>query len=217
MGEQGAPLAPMSLVISGRNMKYILPGMGANSDMYSGPWREIEACCYIDWPPYKQEKSITDVAKRLIESHNISPKDIVIGSSMGGMVALEMANIMGLQLVILVGSATHPSEISPLAKLLMPCSCKPVVKVSQLIASISKDAISQAYCKSDSDFIVEMSKAILNWHGYMGGSTQVVRIHGKKDKFITCPHDIEIIEKGGHLIAVTHAKECVKFIKSRIK
>jgi pimeloyl-ACP methyl ester carboxylesterase len=195
-------------------MKYILPGMGANSNMYSGPWREIEDCCFIDWPPYKQEKSITDVANRLIEKHHIGQEDIVIGSSMGGMVGLEMANTMGLKLVILVGSATNPSEISPLSKLLMPFSFKPVVKLSQLVASISKDAISQAYYKSDSDFIVEMSKAILNWHGYKGSGTQIGRIHGKNDKFITCPNDCETIDKGGHLIAITHAHECVNYINS---
>ena len=97
-------------------MKYILPGMGANSNTYSGPWREIEDCRFVDWPQYNQEESITDLANRLIEIHHIWKEDIVIGSSMGGMVALEMANIMELKVVILFGSAINPLEISPLSK-----------------------------------------------------------------------------------------------------
>ena len=87
----------------------------------------------------------------------------------------------------------------------MPFSFKPIVKISQLIASISKDTISQMYSKSDSEFIVKMSKVILNWHGFKGGKTQIGRIHGKKDKYISCPNDYEIIKKGGHLMAITYA------------
>lgn len=204
----------LGTAVSDRNMKYLLPGMGANSNMYSGPWREIEDCCFIDWPPYNREKSVTDLASRLIEIHHIRPEDIVIGSSMGGMIAIEMANIMGLKLVILIGSATSPIELSLLSKLLMPLSFMPVVLLSQLIASISKDSISQMYSKSDPEFIVKMSKAVLNWHGYNCDNTQIGRIHGKKDKFITCPNDCETIDNGGHLIAITHAHECVKYVKS---
>ena len=188
--------------------------MGANSNMYSGSWQELKDCCFIDWPPYNQEKTITDLANKLINIHNIRKEDIVIGSSLGGMVALEIATIMELKLVVLIGSATNPKEISQLSKLLMPFLFKPIVKISQLIASISKDTISQMYSKSESEFIVKMSKAILNWHGFKGSKTQVGRIHGKKDKFITCPSDCEVIKKGGHLIAITHAHECINYIKS---
>ncbi|MCP4108917.1 MAG: alpha/beta hydrolase [Desulfobacteraceae bacterium] len=93
-------------------MKYILPGMGANSKMYSGPWHELEDCCFIDWPPYNQERSIADTARKLIEKYQINQNDIVIGSSLGGMAGLEIAYILGLKQVFLIGSAISPNEIS---------------------------------------------------------------------------------------------------------
>ncbi len=187
--------------------------MGANSKMYTGPWHEIEDSLFIDWPPYNQELSISDLAKRLIAKYQMDQNDILIGSSLGGMVALEISNIIGLQRIFLIGSAINPNEISVISKLLMPFASKPIVKLSQLISRMSNDLIQQMYVKSNPDFIVSMSKAILNWHGFMGESETIFRVHGKKDHFISCPDNCEIIDKGGHLIAITHARECVDFIQ----
>ncbi len=187
--------------------------MGANSKMYSGPWLQIKNCKFIDWPAYDNETSISDLANRLIRKYQINQNDIMIGSSLGGMVGLEIANIVGIKKVYLVGSAIDTCEISFISKSLMPFASKTIVKISQLVSSISKDIIQQMYSKSNPDFIVSMSKAILNWQGFKGDSKSVERIHGKKDHFITCPVDCEIIAKGGHLIAVSHARECVDFIE----
>ncbi len=195
-------------------MKFILPGMGANSKMYPGPWRGLKDSCFIDWPPYKQEKSIADVAKAVIEQNRITRDDLIIGSSLGGMAGLEIAHILGSQQVVLIGSAIHSNEISFLGKILMPFAGKPVVKFSQMISSFSKALISRMYSSADPDFIVSMSKAILNWEGVKSDIKTVVRIHGEADAFITCPSDCNIIKRGGHLIAMTHAGECVNILNS---
>lgn len=44
----------------------------------------------------------------------------------------------------------------------------------------------------------------------------VARIHGKRDPFITCPKDCEIIKKGAHVIAYTHPQECVEFVRKHV-
>jgi hypothetical protein len=95
----------------------------------------------------------------------------------------------------------------------MPFASKPVVKLSQVVSSVSKDELRQIYANSETDFIVSMSKAILNWQGFKGDLTSVARIHGKRDPFISCPADCEIIRKGGHMIAISHADECVNFVE----
>ncbi len=185
--------------------------------MYSGPWYEIDNAHFIDWPPYHQETSIVDLANRLIVEYKINQDDIIIGSSMGGIVGLEIANIIRVKRIILIGSAVSSNELSFLSKALMPLSRKSIVKISQFISSLSKDLIQQMYSKSDPDFIVSMSKAILNWQGYKGDRNIFARIHGKKDHFIKCPDNCEIIDKGGHLIAMSHSRECVDFIKKQLQ
>ncbi|MFH2044294.1 MAG: alpha/beta hydrolase [Pseudomonadota bacterium] len=193
-------------------MKYILPGMGANSKMYLGPWHEIKDCRFVDWPPYNQEKSVADLAGRLIKECRIDHNDTLIGSSLGGMVALEIAQLTGTKKVFLIGSAINSKEISLFSKASMPFANRPIIKFSQWISSWSSKQVQQMYSKSDPDFIFSMSKAILNWQGFKGDPKTIYRIHGKKDHFISCPDDCETIEKGGHLIAITHAQQCVDFI-----
>ena len=128
--------------------------------MYLGPWHRIKDCRFIDWPPYNQEISIADLAERLIEEYQIDQNDTIIGSSLGGMVALEIAQITGLKRVFLIGSAINPNELSLLSKASMPFASKPIVKISQWISSWSKDKVQQMYSKSEPDFIVSMSKAV---------------------------------------------------------
>ena len=72
-------------------MIYTLPGMGANSNMYSGPWLDLPNIKYLDWPKYQGEKSLSEVAEKVINENSISQTDFIAGSSLGGMVALEIA------------------------------------------------------------------------------------------------------------------------------
>jgi len=120
-------------------MKYILPGMGASSKMYFGPWHELKDCRFIDWPPYNGEKSIHDLAVRLIEKYRMSQSDLLIGSSLGGMVALEISEVLGSSKVFLIGSAINPREISLLSKTGMQLTGRSLVRASQFICSFSKN------------------------------------------------------------------------------
>ncbi len=63
--------------------------------MYGGPWKDIDDTVYIDWPKYRGEKTLSDLAARIISENEIISSDIIAGSSMGGMVALEIADKLG--------------------------------------------------------------------------------------------------------------------------
>ena len=188
--------------------------MGTSSKMYSGRWHELEDCVFLDWPPYNNEKTISELADRLINKYEINTNDSVIGSSLGGVVGLEILKKSGLQKAYLIGSLINPDEANIiLKKIVFPFVNIPVVKISQWTSALLKDELRQIYANFSAEFIVNMSKAILRWEGFNGDLTKVVRIHGKKDPFISCPNDCELIEKGGHMIAISHADECVDFIR----
>lgn len=180
--------------------------------MYAGPWRQLKDCRFIDWPACDGEQSIHALADRLIGEYRIHQNDILIGSSLGGMVGLEICEIVKSPKVVLIGSALNPGEISFVSKALIPLAGRCFVKASQFISSLSGNSVLRMYSKSDTDFIVAMSKAMLHWEGFRGDLKKVARIHGRQDRLIRCPVDSEIIEDGGHLIAVTHPQECVEFI-----
>ena len=72
-------------------MIYLFPGMGADRRMYSGPWSSLKPLTCIEWPSYAGETSIADLAKRIIADHSITAGDLLVGSSLCGIVACEIA------------------------------------------------------------------------------------------------------------------------------
>ena len=60
--------------------------------------------------------------------------------------------------------------------------------------------------------IESMCKAVADWQGFGGNQRIIKRIHGENDKIIACHSKCKTIESGGHLIAITHAHECIEII-----
>ncbi len=193
-------------------MIYILPGMGATSNMYSGPWRKIPNAKFINWPRYNGEKTISEVAESVIRRYGIMRSDSVAGSSLGGIVSLEIADKLGIRNVYLFGSAVSKNEINPLLRFLSPLSEITPIKVIQALAGKFRNEFLTMFHSSETEFIRAMCHAVSNWQGYKGDQSIIKRIHGENDKVISCFGACKKIKDGGHLIAMTHAADCIEII-----
>jgi len=193
-------------------MKYFLPGMGATSAMYGGPWRSLGGSKAVDWPEYRGEKTVGEVADRLVDEHGICASDMVVGSSLGGLVALEIHRRLGLRRVVLIGSAVAAEEINPLLMALAPLAKVTPLRMIQHLAGKGPGRASVMFADVDAEFVRAMCLAVSKWPGYDGPMKAVWRIHGRRDPVIKCPTDAHIIAGGGHLIAMTHPEECLEII-----
>ncbi len=202
----------LALVIE--TMIYILPGMGANSSMYSGPWLNEPNLKFLDWPKYQGEKTISEVAERIINLHSISKSDSIGGSSLGGMVALEIGFKLGIEKIYLFGSAISKTEINPIIRLLSPLAEVTPLKFIQAIAGKYENNVLNMFSTSEPDFIRSMCHAIAHWQGFKGDHSLINRIHGAKDRVIVCQEACKKIKEGGHLIAITHPHQCIEIIKN---
>ena len=72
--------------------------------------------------------------------------------------------------------------------------------------------LAQMFHESSAEFIRSMCKAIFQWDGLQPGK-RVYRVHGIMDRVIPLPLDADRVLEGGHLIAMTHEKECIKALK----
>ena len=61
---------------------------------------------------------------------------------------------------------------------------------------------------------VSMCKAIFQWQGLEPVSVPVFRIHGRKDLVIPPPPKVDLLLDGGHLVSMSHARECIDFISN---
>ncbi len=192
---------------------YLLPGMGATSAMYQGPWRNLDDLIFLDWPSYQGEQTLKDVAKRIIDEHSITESDCVGGSSMGGMVALEIAAICNCARVYLIGSAMCLEEINPLIRLLGPITKITPWRFTQIIAGSSSGMLGDMYKQTDAAFLKTMCEAIKTWNGVDYPEEHIKRVHGEKDPVITAVQHAQFILDAGHVIAMSHAHTCIDLLQ----
>jgi esterase/lipase len=195
---------------------FLLPGLGASGAMYNALKRRVSfSINFPDWPAYNGEKSYEEVALRVIKENNIADGDIIGGSSLGGMVSLEMTKFIRPQAVVLIGSAVGPQEIQKLLSLLSPLAKITPLSAVQTVAGKYASLVTSMFSRADTEFIRAMCLYLTSWRGYAGAMDNIYRIHGRNDHIIPCPATgSEVIEDAGHLVAITHAAETALFLEN---
>lgn len=94
-------------------MVFLLPGLGANSDLFSDdPWPFPTRA--VEYPaPHSQDMGFSEYALRLIAENGIRAGDSLIGVSLGGMLAFEIARHLPICKLTLVSSCTDSRQIQP--------------------------------------------------------------------------------------------------------
>ncbi len=198
-------------------MIHALPGMGANGLMYPSAWDSISGLVRQQWPKYANETTLGQVAARLCTLYNIKDGDIIIGSSLGGMVACEIAKLRQLRQLYLLGSATSPSEINALLNFLHPLAAFAPIEALRFSAASIPVELAQMFSHAEPAFIQAMIKAIFAWEGLSQPPTKTFRLHGALDRVIRPPAQPDLLLKdGGHLISMTHAGPCINFIERHL-
>lgn len=193
-------------------MNHFYPGMGATSAMYGELWKTEFEGQFHNWPKWQGERTLQDIAERIIQEHRIEPGDTVIGTSLGGILACEIANQVNLKRIVLIGSAQRKEEINSILSALHPLiDLAPIAFIQMSSGKLPSD-LTDMFSHSDPEFIRNMSKAIFSWDG-LKSNVPVLRIHGEKDLVIPPPKGTNHMIHGGHLIAMTHPLECIQLIK----
>lgn len=183
--------------------------------MYASPaWQCLASTRFLDWPDHRGESTIKSITDRVISEAGITNGDVVIGSSLGGIIGCEIANKLSLKALVLIGSAKNKTEISGLLTLLHPLARLAPIEFIQLAAGKSPNDLTQMFSHSQASFIRAMCAAIFDWPGLNETRINPVRIHGTHDHVIPIPTKVDLSLDGGHLIAMTHAEACVGFIKA---
>lgn len=198
-------------------MIFVLPGMGADSGMFTGSWRRLPDAVFVDWPPYSGEQSLAEIAGRIVAAYDINEGDVVVGTSLGGMVACEIARLKRLHRLVLIGSALHPAEIHPLLVTLQPLARFAPVDWLQWSAASIPSELAHMFGRAQPEFIRASIKAVFRWDGMDPSLPSPLRIHGKHDLIIPPPPRMDLLIEGGHLIALSHAQDCCAFILNSLR
>lgn len=190
-------------------MNYVIPGMGASKKMYADEWLQLEGYTFLDWPEDFEGLTLPGLAAHIVDQHSIQPADAIVGTSLGGMIACEIANQIASDKIVLISSAVRSAEVSRLLEIIHPLIDFTPLEFLKRVAMNVPSELAQLFVDADAELVRRMCRAIFEWEGY-NSESKLFRIHGRGDHVIPLPEDVNCVVDGGHLISVTHARECAE-------
>ena len=209
----------------------MIPGLGADTRVYNNiDLNDHEVTC-VDWIEPNKTDTLSTYAQKLIYQYNITPKSVVIGNSLGGMIAIEIAKIIPIEKVILISSIKTIDEAPRYFSLLRaipfykPIPGKAFNSMEFLIKPFfgqMNDADNWLFrdmLKNSSPVFLKWAMdAVLKWDNKII-PPNVIQITGDKDLVFNYKRiKGAIIVKGGtHIMIFERAKEINKILKRILK
>lgn len=201
----------------------LLPGLGADRRMYGSAYDDLaDEIVRVEWLPYDGEQTLDETAKKLIDHYDLGDCDAVIGSSLGGMVAAEIAVLAETKKLLLLGSAVHPREINRVLATLKGLAdhvpITPFLKIFGAEVVAKRSLVLEMLADGKPDHIRGMVAAIFRWEGREEVPMERHRLHGSRDLVIMCPKDDDtvVLPRAGHMLSMTSEEETVQFLRERL-
>lgn len=218
----------MSQSKNSKMIVYYIPGQGADHRLFNninlGEKYEVRFVKYEI--PNRREK-MDSYAKRLAEQIDTSQPFILMGTSLGGMLATEMNDFLTPQKTIIISSAKCRKELPqryrfqrffPIHKLVPKGMIKWGAKVMQPIVepdrNKEKETFKSMLNDKDKRFMKRSVNMIINWKRDRYNKS-IIHIHGDKDhtlplKKVKADH---IIKGGSHMMTLTRGAELSILLK----
>lgn len=210
---------------------YLIAGLGADTRVYNNIDLHEHEVVPVDWIAPNELDTLSTYAQKLIHQYNIHSNAIIIGNSLGGMIAVEIAKLLPVKKVILISSIKTVNEAPWYFSLFRKL---PVYKFipGKLFTSLgfmikplfghmnAEDAwLFNDMLKNTSPVFVKWAmKAILHWKNETV-PPNLYHITGNKDLVFSYKrfHGATIVNGGTHIMIFDRAKEINKLLKRILK
>ena len=209
---------------------YCISGLGADEGAFQYLDLSFVQPVFIKWIDPKKDESLQHYALRLKQQFIHEENPTILGLSLGGMVATELAKVIPSAKIIIVSSAKTKNEIPfyfktfkyfPAHKFLPDWSIRQHSPMREFFLG-SKQEKTIKYVKhvakhADGNFYRWAIGAILNWKNETVPKN-ITHLHGTNDKLLPyrfVQSDIKV-DNGGHLMIIENADKVSKLIKEII-
>lgn len=200
---------------------FIISGLGADGRLFKHiqlPGHEIVLTDVVD---YVQTDTLSTYAQKLINHYDITSNDIVLGDSLGGMIAIEVAKLVSPKMAILISSIKTVKEAPAYFKFFRSVPVYRVIpdKLFTSVGFLAKYAFghmskedaqlfSSMLANSSPRFMKWAMYAILHWENEIT-PPDLHHIHGDADRVfpIKTIRDATIIKGGSHIMIFDKADE----------
>jgi pimeloyl-ACP methyl ester carboxylesterase len=200
----------------------LLPGLGADARLFEPQRAAFPGLSVPAWPPPRATETLADYAARFAASRTWPAQFVLGGSSLGGIVALELARVLRPHAAVLLGSAASPASLSRHLRLLRPMAAVlpssllprrgwPAQLLARYFGADTSEAVAvflSMLNDADPAFMGWALRAISRWEPSPALAVPVLCIHGSRDRLMLCGADVDhVIDGAGHLLTITHAEQ----------
>ena len=206
---------------------YLIPGQGGDYRLFNNlQLDEAFDVAFIHHETPIEGISIRDYALHLAHQIDTTEPFILIGVSLGGMVATEMSEFLNPEKVIVISSAKSRQELPgrytfqrkvPVYKVVSNRMAKIGAQIMQPIVEPDrrkeKETFKNMLKAKDPEFLRVTIGMIINWERE-SHSEHIIHIHGDKDRTIpikNVAYDY-LVEGGSHMMVLTRGAEISQII-----
>lgn len=210
---------------------YLLPGLGADHRLFGKLDLPGHAVHYLDWPEMPEGSLLRDYAAVLAAKVDASGPHVLIGVSMGGMVAQELAMLTKPAGVVIISSWKGPQEMPPPLKLLRGTHPERILSKVFIQRSLPfmrwQMGVESAGSAALFDSLLMVHplaqlkvqiNACLCWDGPATRVEGLVHIHGDHDRLMPIGYIEQpvLVKGGGHFMVFDRAAEVSERIRSAL-
>jgi len=202
---------------------YLIPGLGADRRMYQQQLNVFPHAEVIEhFLPAKNE-TLTSYAQKMGEKIDTSQPYILIGTSLGGIISMELSRMLSPEKIILIASIKNRNEMPLLFRSMKYLKLHRVLS-GKTIKKFNKLMVRRLDSRSDSDaaqIIREMTEdvpgefiewamdAVVKWNPPVDYRNDIIHIHGTNDRlfpFSKIKNAIPV-DNGSHIMNMTLSAE----------
>ncbi|MEO8067922.1 MAG: alpha/beta hydrolase [Flavobacteriales bacterium] len=190
---------------------YLLPGIACDHRLFDRVNLRGLDVVKLDWPHFRERCGLVDIAKDLSLSVDATEAHVLVGVSMGGMVALELALITKPERVVLISTWTGPGEWPWFVRWSARVQAEVLINSLTMRLAFPARRLLGARDETTDRFLMAMAlkagptqirratHAILRWKGSRWTGS-MVRIHGDKDALmpLALVHADHVVPDGTH-------------------
>lgn len=206
---------------------FLIAGLGADTRIYKNIDLDGHEVIRVDWIEPSKTDTLITYAQKIILQYNINNDSVIIGNSLGGMIAIEIAKLVPVKKAILISSIKTIDEAPwyfPLFRTLpvyKPIPGKLFSKLGFLIKPIfgkmnggSGRLFNDMLEKSSPVFLKWAMETVLHWHNETIPAN-IYHIAGDKDLIFSYKKlkNVILVKGGTHIMVFDKAEEINKILK----
>ncbi len=206
---------------------YLIPGQGADYRLFGN--LQLDSCyrtVFVHYPVPNKGESMNTYAERIALQIDTTQEFSLIGVSLGGMLSVELNEIIHPGKTIIISSAKSRSELPvrykflrffPLNHVVPPQLYKIGAQIAQPVVEPDRKNGREVFVAmlkaKDPDFLKRSVNMIIHWNR-KSYHPEIIHIHGTNDHTLPLRHinaDYEI-KNGSHMMTFTKGREISELI-----